>query len=222
MDAQIQARLAAEWLDAARAEHAAIASFARLTLHLLGVAAPPDLLRDSNQAGIDEVEHARRCFALAARYGGQALGPGPFPLDGDPLGPLDLPSITRAAVIEGCVGETLSALEAAEAAALATDPEAKAALELITEDETRHAELSWRVVRWALSLGDPQTRAAAIEGFEAAPRWGGAPPEPDPDEAQLNAHGRLSEPQRYALQQQGWPELIEPARQALFALEFSP
>jgi len=63
---------------------------------------------DAQQAALDEVDHARRCFAVAQRIDGQARGPGPLSpgelgMDGD------LTTAVVAAIHEGCVGETLAA-----------------------------------------------------------------------------------------------------------------
>jgi hypothetical protein len=54
--------------------------------------------------------------------------------------------ITRAIVVattihEGCVGETLAALEVAQSAQQVTDEALRAVLETIAEDEARHSEL---------------------------------------------------------------------------------
>jgi hypothetical protein len=57
----------------------------------------------------------------------------------------------RLAIVEGCIGETVAAVEAAEASARAADPVVRSVLAKIAEDEGRHAELAWRFVRWALA-----------------------------------------------------------------------
>lgn len=56
------------WTTAARAEHASVASFARFTLQLLHLGAPADLVADAQQAGLDEVRHARLCFGVAVAW----------------------------------------------------------------------------------------------------------------------------------------------------------
>ena len=78
------------------------------------------------------------------------MNAGAFPL-GAGLGPVDLAELASRTVHEGCVGETLAALIAAEQALEAKDPSVRAALQKIAEDEARHAEFAWRVVRWALA-----------------------------------------------------------------------
>ena len=66
---EARAVLAEHWTQEAAFEHASIASFARLTLDLLSVGAPPDLL-DAARATLDEIEHARITFALATATAG--------------------------------------------------------------------------------------------------------------------------------------------------------
>src|SRR5690606_37693683 len=82
-DADQRRRPAADWLADAQMEHASVAAFARAALELMAVGAPAELLAGCAEAGLDEVRHARLCFALAAAYGGVAYEPGPLP----PLSP---------------------------------------------------------------------------------------------------------------------------------------
>ena len=214
----LRQRLADAWARDALFEHASVASFSRFSLHLLAVAAPPELVDAAHQAAIDEVKHARLCFALASAYAGEPLGPGPLPLEGDILGALDLPSIAVAAVREGCVGETLASLEAATAHEVATVDAAREALAVITEDEARHAELAWKFVRWTLDVGGPAVREAVAAAFAealAAPRPPLAPE--DPLDAALAAHGRLSDRRKQASMTEGLIEVVRPAADALLA-----
>lgn len=217
LPARVRQRLADSWLETALAEHASVASFARFTLHLLAAGAPPSLLEASHQAGLDEIKHARACFRVAARFRGEVMGPGPLPMSGDVLGPTDLPSLTAAAVREGCVGETLSALEIAEIVPLTTDPEIKQTLAEIAEEEGRHAELAWGFVRWAVEIGGPEVRAAARRAFEesaAALKAAVAPPA-DPDAALLHAYGHVTGLLRHEIRQRGWRSVVAPAITAL-------
>lgn len=216
LEPAMRQKLAELWARDALLEHASIASFARFSLHLLAVGAPPDLLDATHQAAIDEVNHAKMCFALASAYAGQPLGPGPLPLDGDVLGALDLASVTAAAVTEGCVGETLASLEAEAAAEVATVPAIRDVLNVIADDEGRHAELAWRFVRWAIDQGNDQVREAARQAFaEALARTHRDVLPSDPSDALLAAHGRLSEPRRLVLHDEGLAEVIAPAATAL-------
>jgi hypothetical protein len=192
--------LARAWLDDALAEHASIASFARFTLELLAHGAPSALVAAAQQAAADEVEHARLCFALARRYGGEALGPGPLDLTGVSLGG-SLGDAVLAAFREGCVGETLAALVAAEQLRVATDPEARACLARIAEDEARHAELAWRFVAWALPRLSPAERALLVIPREVA----------DIDDVRLEA--------RREIVAAGLREVVAPCLAALLAGE---
>lgn len=149
LSAEARRFLADYWTDAALAEHASVASFARFVLDLSAVGASPELLADASTAMHDEIRHARIAFALAGAYGGTAVGPGPISLQGVTTGQ-DAEAIVRAAVREGCVEETIAAAEADLAARRATDPAVRSALAEIAEDEARHAVLAWRFVDWAV------------------------------------------------------------------------
>jgi hypothetical protein len=163
-DLESKAAAARAWLDDARLEHASIASFARVTLDLLTLGAPPDLVEAAQHAALDEIEHAKLCFALASRYAGRDLGPAPLSIGGAVVD-ADWVAFATATVREGCVGETLGALVAAERARLAEDRAVKSALERIAADEARHAALAWRMVKWAIEQGGFQVRAAVQAAF---------------------------------------------------------
>lgn len=148
-DPRLRTELAVLWARIAQAEHASVASFARATLELMAIGAPPTLLLDTQHASADEVKHAQLAFALASRFAGVALAPAPLPLDAV------RPRVGAAAIIsallrEACIGETVGVAEARLAAAQCTDPGIRAALTVIVEDETRHAALAWRTLRWML------------------------------------------------------------------------
>ena len=166
LSAEARDELAAEWARSAQMEHASIAAFARFAMQLLSLGAPPELVADTHAAMADETEHARACFALASAYAGADVGPGPLSLEGA-LASGDVAEVVRLAVVEGCIGETVAAVEAAEGAARAEDPVVASVLAKIAEDETRHAELAWRFVRWAIA-GDAALSAVARDAFEAA------------------------------------------------------
>jgi hypothetical protein len=70
-------------------------------------------------------------------------------------------------ILEGCIGETVAAIEAAEALEHARDPVIRGVLSKIAEDEKRHAGLAWQYVRWATSQ-DAQLRVMAAAVFASA------------------------------------------------------
>ncbi|HVR21659.1 MAG TPA: ferritin-like domain-containing protein [Polyangiaceae bacterium] len=148
----VRARLAEHWTRAGLLEHASIAAFARFSLELLALGAPAALVADSTHAMADETRHAELCFALASAYAGSPVGPGPLAV-GDCLSTTTLESVLRTALLEGCIGETVAAAEARELCQSVQDPVLRDALELIADDEARHAELAFRFARWALERG---------------------------------------------------------------------
>jgi hypothetical protein len=166
-DAATARLLAATWLKDALEEHASIAAFARFSMLLLAVSAPPDLVMRSQRASLDEIRHARACFALAERHGGVAQGPSSLAVH-DAMGEMSLADIAALTAEEGCVGETLGAALAAEQLAVATDPATIGVLLRIAADEARHAELAWRFVKWAAMTGGDEVERAIVRGVERA------------------------------------------------------
>jgi hypothetical protein len=223
LDDELCHALAREWAMDAKLEHASIASFARLTLELLAVGAPPDLVLLSQAASIDEIEHARLSFALARRYGGAPIGPGPLNVAGALSESTDLAALAAETVREGCVGETLAALLATEQLEAATDPEVRQALTRIAADEARHAELSWKIVRWAIAQGGERVLRATAAAFERAlAELEAAPPEAmcataAADVANWHAHGRLQASERCAVIRSALSEVIRPCARVLLA-----
>jgi len=212
-----QVRVTEHWARAALMEHASIAAFARFTLQLLHLGAPRELIEQSQRAMADESEHARLCFGLAQRYLGAPLGPGALPMD-DAL--LDL-SFERVLVLcfrEGCVGETVAAIEAQVARDQASDPEVQRALDRIGPDELRHAELAWKFVDWALREKPELTRALLREELHTLSaelaRTASTGPTHGADPESL-AHGVLPEPERARVRRSALSEVVLPCAEAL-------
>ncbi len=151
-------RLAAFWTRMALLEQASVAAFSRLSLQLMALGAPAALLADTHRAALDELDHAARCFSLASAYAGHDIAPGPLPLPAALPLASSLADLAASCALEGCIGETLSVAMAAEQLAGTTDPAVAAALSAIVRDESRHASLSWAVVRWALQVGGAPVR----------------------------------------------------------------
>jgi hypothetical protein len=216
LDPRTRAALADAWARDARYEHASVASFARLALELLAVGAPPELLRDAQQAMGDEIRHAERCFALASAYAGSPMGPGPLPFDGA-LPRASLEEMAAAAVREGCIGETIAAIAAAEARDLARDPAVRAALDVIATDEAEHAAMSWRLCAWAYRTGGADVRAAIANAFASALDL---PAEEAPegiDADAFRAHGRLLPSEARESAERALAEVVRPSAAALLA-----
>lgn len=219
MDATTRASLAAAWLEDARMEHASVASFARFTLDLLALAAPPELLVAAQLASVDEIEHARLCFEQASRYSGSSLGPASLSMAGIERD-LTLRSSAAAVVSEGCVGETIAALVARAQLGRAEDPAAREALARIADDEEKHAALAWRYVRWAIGVGGEAVRQEVRRAFEDAIARARTAPVAEyaiPDLEAWHRHGRLDRDEMLAVTLAALDEVIAPCARELWA-----
>jgi hypothetical protein len=149
------------------------------------------------------------------------MGPAPlqaFTAGAPPLHrAISLAEAAAAAVREGCIGETVAALLAAEQARGARDADVRAALEKIAGDEARHAELAWRFVAWAADRGGSEVRAAVArafaEGFAAIPLP--AAQTEGVDAAAWVAFGRLGEEATFDVAHAAIRDVIAPCATAL-------
>ncbi|HEY0465412.1 MAG TPA: ferritin-like domain-containing protein, partial [Polyangiaceae bacterium] len=121
LDPLLRTRLAERWTRVALMEHASIAAFARFTLQLMSLGAPASLIERATAAMVDETQHAKACFTVASHYAAAALGPGRLAVERS-LDESSLIEIVLNTIREGCVGETVAAIEAREAAEHASDP----------------------------------------------------------------------------------------------------
>ena len=128
-------------------KHASVASFARHTLQLMSIGAPSELLQSSQDASIDEIKHAKMCYGFASTFLKKDISPGVLNVDNS-LEELNLEDIIKSIIKEGCIGETLAAIEAHYRQHLALDHAVKGALKVIADDETKHAKLAWDTVAW--------------------------------------------------------------------------
>ena len=128
-----------------------------------------------------------------------------------------LEDAVRAAIAEGCIGETLAAGIAREQAALAGDSEVRATLLRIAEDELRHAELAWRFVAWAISVGGESVRNLTKTTFEQQLARSPMAPSSQPSlqPSLLNHWGRLTQAQWQRSARSLIVEVLEPAARML-------
>lgn len=214
LDEAMRAELGAYWARAGAMEHASIAAFARFTLQLLSMGAPPGLVEDTQDAMRDETEHASLCYGLASAYLERPVGPAPLDVRGA-LDAVDGAAILADAIREGCIGETVASMEAAEAAAHADDPVIRGALLRIAEDEARHAELAWRFVRWAVAEDEALGEVAArVFGEEAAEARGLA--RTDAEDLAWLACGRVTPAVHRCIHQQAMERVVAVCARALF------
>ncbi|WP_437687743.1 hypothetical protein [Sorangium sp. So ce176] len=212
--------LARRWAERGQSEHASVASFGRFALGLMALGAPPALLEAAHRAAIDEVRHARLALAVASAYAGEPVGVGPLPLHGALDGVGSLEALTLATVVEGCVGETLSAIEAEVAAQAAEAPAVRMALQAIARDEARHAELAWAFVRWAVAVGGAGLRERVAATFARALEQVGSAPTPAGGDIPPT-HGFVPPAELRLLRQQAIADVLRPAAAALVASHLS-
>jgi hypothetical protein len=191
-------------------EHASIAAFARFTLQLLSLGAPAEFIEASNSAQVDETRHARLAFALASTYAGESMGPGALSLD-KVLEETSWEAIFEATVREGCVGETRAALEAKWAAESCGDPVVQAVLEGIAADETKHAELAWRVAVWM--IGERPELAQSVKRIFAEVEQ--LPTHDDARPGSGSSWGVLSNEELKACWKEAWNEILTPCARVL-------
>jgi hypothetical protein len=123
------------------------------------------------------------------------------------------------AVTEGCVGETLAALEGAEALTLASDRAVCEVLTKVCDGERRHAELAWRFVRWALDAGGEGAYETAAEALLRALETG----ETGDDEGEADgealaiAFGRLPGRFRAELRRRALRDVVGPCAEQVLA-----
>ncbi len=215
LDAATRRALADHWERVAALEHASVASFARFSLQLMALGAPPDLLAEAQAAARDEIDHARLAYALASAYAGRALGPGPLPLEGLTFSG-DRRSAMLELVAEACVGETLGVAEARELAAAVADGSLREVYARIADDEQRHAELAWRALAWMLTGADAELAAEVRAAFDAAARAAESARLGDPPVVDI-ARGLPSGAELMAIRRQALREVVLPCAQALFA-----
>ncbi len=144
-------------------EAAAVVAFQVIEAELELFGAPLDLRRDARAACADERRHHELCAQLSRRYGAE---PGHAIVDSRPARTLFEFALDN--VVEGCVRETFGAAVAKYQAVSARDPLVRTRMASIAADETRHAELSWRIQAWLESRLTPeQLRELAVKQREA-------------------------------------------------------
>ena len=214
LPADVRQALAKAWANDGLYEHASIASFARFALALMALGAPADLVDAAHRAAIDEVRHAQQCFALASAYAGEALSPGSLPVPATIDVPQTLVDLAVSTAIEGCIGETIASIVAHEQHLHCRDEVVGKALAAIAADETRHAELAWRTVAWAIERGGHEVRTAVADVFRRAAAH---LPNFEASDGGLAAHGRLDQQTLSNIKRRALEEVVLPCAAALFS-----
>jgi hypothetical protein len=215
LSAFTRSSLAQHWTALGLMEHASIAAFSRFILDLLSLGAPAALVESASRALSDEIAHAELCFGLASTYAGYSVGPGPIAVQGA-LTPRSRLELGVLAFREACIGEVQAAAEARLALEHARDPAVRGVLIRVAADETRHAELGFRFLKWLLETGTTAERdelAAALEReLLTADRFlcGDSAPAPD-----APAHGLPPARERARAHREAFQEVTRPCATAL-------
>lgn len=164
--------------NAAHLEAASVPAFAQLARELAAHGAPASLIRAAHRARADEVRHTRATAALARRFGAAPIVPVVAPPRLRDLRAMALDNAT-----EGCVRETFGAAIASVQARAAEDDAVRRIMRVIAVEETRHAELSWAIDRFAMGRLSCQgrrevrrARSAAVEALRVDMARPVAPP----------------------------------------------
>lgn len=196
-------------------EHASVAAFDQVLAFLEAHGAPAHLLRRTRAARADEVRHAQLALDLAGELAGEVRTPGALAVPAPPWP--DLAAFAAATVVEGCVGETLAAVQALAQRAAATDPAAVHLLDTIATDESRHAALAWATVAWCLSEGGEAVASAVDRAFDRAIREAGPHPAPEAVTPTQRAFGQVDRATLARAVAQGLAQVVGPAWAALRA-----
>lgn len=195
-----------QWRENGRTEHASVASFARLTLDLMALGAPRELVTSANQDALDEIRHTEACFSLAHALDGRVESPRPFPeaQRAHTLSTVRSVALAQLAVlslVDGAFHEGVSARVIAKLARRAQHPKIIGILKQIAADEGRHAAHGWDVVEWCLEQGGVSVESALLGAVRVLPgRMRSSLPEPAVNGAwePWGIHGEALEREEYA------------------------
>ncbi len=161
-----RASVAEAWRENGKTEHASVAAFAGLSMDLVALGAPPELIRGAHQDALDEMRHTELCFALARSIDGSTEGPGAFPgarraQTGSMLRSVSLARLAVDSLIEGALNEGVSARVIAALSKEVEIEPIRRVLREIAQDEARHAAHGWEVLEWCLRDGSRPADAIA-------------------------------------------------------------
>ncbi len=170
-------RVAKEWERRASSEYVSAAHAHELTLWLIQIGAPPDLVRDGIRVVQDELLHSELCQAASVAAGGQDVPQIDRALLSLPQTSNHELDVLMTAVKLFCLGETLAVRMFTHARRTCTQPDARRALDRIVIDEPRHRSFGWDLLDWflqsdradeyrsALATGLPQLVTAFLQWY---------------------------------------------------------
>jgi len=146
--------VAAEWRRRTQAEYTSAGLAHQVTLRLIQVGGPPDLIRDGLRIVDDELAHSELSADVMAASGGVSAPP---VIDGAALvlpgGPDVHSELVSAVVRFFCVGESVAVPLFRMLRERCSVPKGRRALDRVMRDEPRHRQFGWDVFDWLL-LGD--------------------------------------------------------------------
>lgn len=210
------------YLEMAALEHASVAELARVSLSLLALGAPASLISWAHRAAIDELRHADLALTLAERALGRRHEVAPLDVGASRPLPRSRVELFEQTLHDGCVGETLAALEVGVASDAADEADVRRALGGVAADEGEHAALSYAIARWLVDTASSHERAVmraliahTLEqlGSSAA----SLPDDEQDDDALPTGAGHLSSAERRRAYREGAALVVRPALEALLA-----
>ncbi len=168
-----------EWQRRTEAEYRSAALASQVTLWLIQLGAPPDLIRDGLQVVEDELTHSELSAEVATTAGGRPAAPviqaAALALP-SPDGPLT--AVALALVRFFCIGETVAVPMFRMLRAKATEPMCREVLDIVLRDEARHRQFGWDGLDWLLDgyeaqIGDAVRAALPAMLAEVRGAYGG-------------------------------------------------
>jgi hypothetical protein len=142
-----------EWLRRVEAEYRSAAITQHLTLWLMQLVAPFELVRMGLGIVEDELVHSELSHDVYAAAGGNAvpaLGAARLGLN-HPARDQLLAATVRCAVETFCLGETVAVRLFTRLRSACEQPQARRALDRILKDEVKHKDFGWTMLEWLLS-----------------------------------------------------------------------
>ncbi len=143
----------AEWLRRVEAEYRSGAHAQHLTLWLIQLGAPPDLIEQGLDVVRDELLHAElsdEVYRAAGGTGAPQLNRDSLALARHAQEPLEF-DVLRVAVEMFCLGETVAVRLFSRLRDQCSVSVARKALDQILLDEVRHRDFGWAMLEWLLS-----------------------------------------------------------------------
>jgi rubrerythrin len=185
---------------------------------MMSFGAPADLLLAIQEAAADEVKHAQVAAEIYGALSQQKVKLGEFPLEGISLSSNRV-SLIETLIREACFAETLGVAEVREALKHCQNSFIANHLAQVFADESRHATLAWRSLKWLIESADPKEQESLrlkVEQsfYDMAKGYQVLKPEQatsQPQKTVLNTFGVLSQEQIRSVRIQAFHEVILPA-----------